>query len=327
VNPPDPFRNEIAALAGQFRWTPAPTGEIHDPGRLVLAGLGGSALAGDFLALAASGVRPVPVIRDELLPPWVGQGDTVLCVSCSGSTGETLSVWDEAGRRGADRAAVASGGSLLERARAAGAAHCSIPTGLSPRSSLGYLVRAGAALVGGAVSATLWDAAAAHLESVAAVWGASEGEAWDLAQALRGRLPLIMAMEPHLIVAARRWAGNLAENAKVPAIVLEFPEAAHNALMVFADETRNPVPVAVVTLGEPRHPAHRRRWGVIQRLLQEQGVRLNPVSLRHQDPWIEALGLAHAGDWTSVALAEIYGVDASSLSLMDRLKTRLAADG
>jgi len=324
VSAPDPFRSEVAALAGQLRWTPEPERVAAPAARVVIAGMGGSALAGDFVALAATGDRVVTVVRDELLPRGVGEGDLVLCMSCSGATGETLSVWDEAGRRGAARAAVASGGALLERARAVDAARCTIPAGLSPRSSLGYLVRAGAALLGDAVGAA-WNEAADHLDAVSRTWGATDGPARDLAAALRGRLPLILAMEPHLTAAARRWVGDIAENAKAPAVALEFPEAAHNALMVFDDAAPGPVPVEAVALGEPRHPGHRRRWTAIRELLDGQTVRVTSVTLPHADPWIEALGLAHAGDWVSVALAEAYGVDAGSLALMDRLKRRLRA--
>jgi hypothetical protein len=43
----------------------------------------------------------------------------------------------------------------------------------------------------------------------------------------------------------------------------------------------------------------------------------------HSDPWVEALGLAHLGDWVSLFLADRLGVDPASLSLMNDLKHRL----
>ncbi len=69
----------------------------HDwaaPRVLVVAGMGGSAAAGDVpaaVSVAADSVIPIVVHRGYGLPSWVGPADVVAAVSCSGQTEETLS--------------------------------------------------------------------------------------------------------------------------------------------------------------------------------------------------------------------------------------------
>ena len=72
------------------------------PRAVVVLGMGGSGIAGDILAALCGYESPVPVIvsKGYGLPGWVGAADLVCGVSCSGTTEETLSGFEEALRRG-----------------------------------------------------------------------------------------------------------------------------------------------------------------------------------------------------------------------------------
>jgi glucose/mannose-6-phosphate isomerase len=292
--------------------------------------------------------RRVLVVRDDHLPAWTAPGDAVVCLSYSGHTEETLAVWDEAGRRGLARGAVASGGPLLDRARATGAAESQVPGGLAPRTALGYLIRACAALLGVA-PACGWEAAAVHLDRVRDRWERHDAasvlvrprptagangrgkhsepdgpETVSLAETFSENLPLLLATEPAMATVAKRWAADLTENAKVPAWVWEFPEAGHNAVMTLASEASVTLPLAPVAIGRPRSETARRRWRALLEVLGAHGATVFEVNEPHDDAWVEAVGLAHAGDWVSVALADRLGANAASLSLMNEFKERLA---
>ncbi len=343
------FRRDVRGLADQFRVEPDPTGgPLTADGVLILSGLGGSAMAGEFASMLLPAERRVLVVRDDHLPSWAANGDAVLCLSYSGRTEETLAVWDEAGRRGLARGAVASGGPLLDRARAVAAAEVEVQGGLAPRTALGYLVRACAALLGVA-PAFGWDAVAAHLDSVRERWERHDEasvlvrprptagpngrgkhsepagpETVSLAETFSENLPLLLATESLMATVAKRWAADLTENAKVPAWVWEFPEAGHNAVMTLASEASVTLPLAPVAIGRPRSETARRRWRALLEVLGAHGATVFEVNEPHDDPWVEAVGLAHAGDWVSVALADRLGANAASLSLMDEFKERLA---
>jgi glucose/mannose-6-phosphate isomerase len=90
------------------------------PRGLVVCGMGGSAIGGD-LAAAAVGLRaraPITTLRGYDLPEWVGGDTLVLCASYSGNTEETLHCFEHAGRAGAPRVVVTTGGRA--RGRCAG---------------------------------------------------------------------------------------------------------------------------------------------------------------------------------------------------------------
>ena len=343
------FRREVQGLADQFRTAPSFAGApLTAPGAIILSGLGGSAMAGEFAAMLFPAERRVVVSRDDHLPGWSGLGDALLCLSYSGRTEETLAAWNEAERRGLVRGVVASGGPLLERGRKAAAVAVEVPGGLAPRTALGYLVR-GAAAALGVEPAAGWDAAAQHLDQVRARWERSDQarvllrprpatgpsrqdkapdpagpESVSLGETCVEKRAVLMAPEPAFNAVARRWAADFMENAKVPAWVWEFPEAGHNAVMTLAAEASVTLPLAPILLGRPRSAAAQRRWRALQEVLADHGATLLEVHEPHEDPWVEALGLAHAGDWVSLALADRLGANAASLSLMDEHKQRLA---
>ncbi|HJP41686.1 MAG TPA: bifunctional phosphoglucose/phosphomannose isomerase, partial [Dehalococcoidia bacterium] len=78
---------------------------------VVIAGVGGSAIAGDYfrgLALLSSPV-PIEVVRSATLPAYVGDGTLVIACSYSGNTTEALTCYKEARIRGASVLVISSG--------------------------------------------------------------------------------------------------------------------------------------------------------------------------------------------------------------------------
>ena len=104
--------------------------------KIIIAGMGGSAVGGDLLRLYMHDSRiPVMTIRDYKLPNFVDENTLVFAVSYSGNTEETLSAFEDAAKKKAKIVAVTSGGQLAEKAKKV----IKIPSGLQPRAALGYL--------------------------------------------------------------------------------------------------------------------------------------------------------------------------------------------
>jgi glucose/mannose-6-phosphate isomerase len=214
------------------------------PRAIVVAGMGSSGLAGEMLNAMTGLNSPVQVVlsQAERLPGWVGAADTVIAVSCSGSTPETLAIAAEAARRGCRLAGVGSDGSPLHRiAEQARAPFIPVvPAGL-PRSMLWALAipllviadRLGVTRIGPDV----YELAASRLEEVShQCRPASESfvnPGKSLALDLVGAMPMVWGTSVLSGVAARRFASQLNENAKYPAIAGVLPEAAHNQVAAF----------------------------------------------------------------------------------------------
>jgi glucose/mannose-6-phosphate isomerase len=214
------------------------------PRAIVVAGMGGSGLAGEMLNAVIGLSSPVQVMvsQAERLPGWVGAADAVIAVSCSGTTPQTLAIAAEAARRGCRLAGVGAEGSALHRiAEQARAPFVPVvPAGL-PRwmlwgAAIPLLViaeRLGVARIGPDV----YELAASRLEEVShQCRPASESfvnPGKSLALDLVGVLPMVWGTSVLSGVAARRFASQLSENAKYPAIAGVLPEAAHNQVAAF----------------------------------------------------------------------------------------------
>src|SRR5690606_4595129 len=100
----------------------ADLGEIPPhPARVILVGLGGSAIGADVASTLATelGPTPVQVVRNYQIPPLTRDTLVVLC-SFSGNTEEVLCAFDDVTKAGARGIAISTGGALTERARASG---------------------------------------------------------------------------------------------------------------------------------------------------------------------------------------------------------------
>ena len=251
ADPADMLR-QVASAAAQVRTSLRSCAETDlsaftpdaRPRAIVVAGMGGSGLAGEMLNAMTGLSSPVQVVvsQAERLPGWVGAADAVIAVSCSGSTPETLTMAAEAARRGCRLAAVGTEGSALHRiAEQARAPFVPVaPAGL-PRSMLWALAmpvlviadRLGVTRIGPDV----YELAASRLEEVShQCRPASESfvnPGKSLALDLVGTLPMVWGTSVLSGVAARRFASQLNENAKYPAIAGALPEAAHNQVAAF----------------------------------------------------------------------------------------------
>jgi glucose/mannose-6-phosphate isomerase len=299
-------------------------------GGLVVCGMGGSAIGGD-LAAAAIGNRataPLVTVRGYELPGWVGAGTLVLCASYSGNTEETLHCFEQAGRAGAPRVALTTGGKLAEAAREAGVPVIGVPSGMQPRAAVVYMTVAAlqlAELAGAAppLRAEL-DEAAQLLGQLALDWAPGapgDPEPKRLARALEGRIPVVYGGRVTAAV-ARRWRSQLNENAKVAAFFGELPEAHHNEVVGW-HHTDAPL-TAVVLEAAGEHERMAARFDLTAQILAEAGIPAERVGSRGESPAARVMTLVFLGDLVSVYLAVLLGHDPTPVVALEELKKRLA---
>ena len=108
--------------------------------RVVVGGMGGSAIAGDLAADLAAAQRAVPVtvVRDFQLPFRLNERSLFVCSSYSGDTEETLSLFNQALQDNAKVLAVTGGGALAEAAQKQNVPRLTVNAPGEPRSALGY---------------------------------------------------------------------------------------------------------------------------------------------------------------------------------------------
>ena len=327
------------------------------PRALVVAGMGGSGIAGDFVAAVTGPSCAVPVIvsRGYRPPGWVGSLDLVIAVSCSGETEETIATADEAVRRGARVVTAARAGSSLA-ARAAGgrAVHLDIDSrGRPSRANLWGTVTPLLAVVDAlglaSVPRGLLAGVADKLDATSAECGPTK-EIYDnvakkTALQLSGTLPMVWGTSELAAVAAQRFANQLAGNAKQLAVHGALTEVHHNQIVALAgrygagggdatdDIFRDPLldggPVRerlrMLLLHDTQElePVIRRCQATLL-LADQYGVALDELTASGEHPLERLASLIAPLDFASVYLALLEGTDPTPTDPIVTLKKAAA---
>jgi len=305
---------------------------LEAPAGLIVAGMGGSAIGGRLAAAAIGSrlTRPMVVADGYALPGWAGPETLVLCSSYSGGTEETLSAYDDAVERGAQRVVATTGGALADRARRDGVPVIPMPGGFQPRAAVGYSLVAAleAAAVCGAAPSLREEieAAAVLAEELAAEWGPEgpeDGAAKALARRLHGTVPVI-AGAGLAGAAAYRWKCQVNENAGLPAFASAMPELCHNEVVGWP-AARSLGRFAAVFLDDPgSHPRNALRTDLVAVQAAEWADVVERVEPRGESATERLVSLVLLGDLVSLYLAVLRGEDPVAIAPIDTLKAALA---
>lgn len=338
---PAGMREHIRELPDQCRRAWALTRDLDLPAaqsqvrQVVVLGMGGSAIGGALVAGLVSEHCAVPILcaGGYDLPAHSGPDSLVVGSSYSGNTEETLSALAQAIERGCHTVVITTGGRLLAIAE-----EYDIPTlrfdyASRPRAALGFsftlllglLSRIGLVPDYGPDVEEAIKVMDHWQEELAPTIPLARNPAKQLAAELAGHLPVVYGAG-FLAAAARRWKGQLNENAKVWAFWEELPELNHNAVVGYSLPDRVRASTAVVALrSELDHPRVCVRWEATAELLRQADVPLHEVWGRGHSRLAQMLSVIQFGDYVSLYLALLNGVDPSSMEQIEYLKEKLAA--
>jgi len=299
---------------------------------LIVAGMGGSAIGGE-LARASLGdraSRPIVLARGYALPAWTTPEATVLCLSYSGDTEETLALYEAAGALGARRIVATTGGQLAEGARSEGVPVIPLPGGFQPRVAVAYSLVVAlevAAICGAGESLhSEIDVAAAHAEQLVSAWGpegAPDSLPKALAAGLHGTAPQIYGAGLTAPI-AYRWKCQINENAKAPAGAAELPELDHNEICGWVGAAEVGRFSAVFLDDSDLHPRIRQRIELTREIIAGTGASTHRVQSIGETRTERLVSLVLLGDLVSLYLAVHRGADPTPVTPIDRLKEALA---
>jgi glucose/mannose-6-phosphate isomerase len=301
------------------------------PGVVALAGMGGSAAGGDFVRALFEdhGGAPFIVVRDYHLPNYIGVGDLLFCASYSGNTEETLGIYEQGKKAGAKIMCVTSGGKLAEMAKADGVPVCLVPGGQPPRTALGYM------MVPVLYACTKlkvlgdqpFDAAFQLLDKMAGELsvGGTDDSARKLAEALHGNVPILYGLGTWQGLIANRWRSQINENAKQLAFFNSYPELNHNEILGWVNAGKMGVNkyVGVLLQDGTESPKMKKRAEVTEKLVSDV-AEFHHVTGRGESLLERMLTLAFFGDFVSIYLARLNGVDPENIDSINVLKDALA---
>jgi len=306
------------------------------PENVVVAGMGGSAIGGELLKdWARDRVRvPVEVSRGYSLPAYAGERSLVLVVSYSGETEETLSSFLDAVRRGCMVFCVSSGGSLLGFAERLGVPFLRVPSGFAPRAALPYLfvpllkVLEEVGFVSG-VSGEFSEA----IDVLGRVGGECAPEvpvsgnvAKGLALGVNGSVPVVYGFGVFRGV-AQRFKTQFNENAKVPSKWEYFSELDHNEVVGWERAGDLAGCFSAIFIRDENEPVEIRSRIEITKGLMPGGSKLFEVWSRGEGVLARMLSAVCVGDFVSVYLAVLRGVDPTPVNTISLLKAKMKQSG
>lgn len=293
---------------------------------IFISGLGGSGIGGNFVQefVRSTCKLPLAVSKGYHAPAWVNKYTLAICSSYSGNTEETLSAFEQLLGTGAKIVCIASGGKLIELAKAHGFDYVQLPSGWSsPRACLGYSVVAQLGVLRAAKLIPL--KLFAQVKSAQKLLFKEEEDlkkrAQKIAHFLSEKMPVLYIAD-HMEAVAVRWRQQINENAKMLCWHHVVPEMNHNELVGWRN---NRPDVAVIWL---RNRDDFQRTAVRMELNKEIVEHFTGTSV---EVWSKgkthiekALYLTHLGDWVSYYLAETRNVDPVEIKVIDYLKGELA---
>ena len=300
---------------------------------VVFAGMGGSSLTAELAKTWPAVSVPFIVSKTYTLPDFVGPDTLVICASASGNTEETLESLSHAQEKGAMIAIVAHGGKLVERAKEGNYLLAQLPEVPQPRYGVFFDYRALVEILVAAGVAkqeciTELEALVEPLEKATSNWVPSvpteQNYAKQIADQLTGKT-LIVYGGTLTYPAAYKWKIDANENAKNTAWCNAIPEFNHNE---FIGWSSHPVekPFAVVDLiSSFEHPRILKRFELIDRMLS--GLRPKAINIQLQgDSVVEQLLYAILlGDFATLYLALLNGVNPTPVDLVEKFKKELGA--
>jgi len=215
-------------------------GDYSQVNKVIILGMGGSAIGGDLVSsLVATEARlPVIVHRDYSLPAFVDEQTLVIASSYSGMTEEILSSFEQALQTDTKKLVLTTGGKLKSMAESKGIPvfifdykaqpRAALPYSLLPilgfMQQLGFISDKSADIA--EMVKVLQQLSARIDESVPT----SQNPAKQLAQRLYGHLAVIYGAGI-VAEAAHRWKTQINENSKAWAFYEIFSELNHNAVV------------------------------------------------------------------------------------------------
>ena len=316
-NFPDQLRDKYELALNRSRFS-----------NLVLMGMGGSASAADVVHnwLRTRIEIPSIVLRDSLLPGFVGPETIFVAISYSGNTIETLNAARAAKRRGSAIIGIGTGGRLASFCNNYGRPFVTVPQTVAPRAALPQLIAAlGTTLERlGIIRNIVKEIVESGTEltklrkRLVAEEPTDRNPAKQLAIRLQHHFIIVYALE-RMSSVARRFKNQLAENSKLVSKYDILPEAGHNEVEAWRKPGLNILPVIIRDSKESQYES-RLVHAFESTITSASGTRPVNVRIRSANSLGRLVAPIFFLDYVSVYLALLRGVDPTPTELISRYK-------
>jgi len=295
---------------------------------VMICGMGGSAIGGDIITgcVVNDSKYPVSVHRFPELPHWVNERTFMIISSYSGNTDETLSMYDQAVKKKCQIVILTSGGKLKKLGEEHGDRIIYMSPGVQPRSAIGLVVGYSAVIIDKICGTNCVSELKKLLPSLRRYrdeLSGEESEAWEIARAVHGRVPIIYATAG-IYPSATRWKSQINENSKTMAFAGSVPEFNHNEISGWSEGELRDKCLPVFLYEAAASKTIRKMADASISSMKEYGQDVRVVNVKGKTTMERILRSMMIGDYVSLYLAHLRGVDPVNVPSIIELKRRLA---
>ncbi len=327
-------RTEETEIPKEVKVSKQITIKYGKPRNIIVTGMGGSAIGGEILQdwLRDRLTVPVEICRDYVLPAYADRSTLVIAVSFSGETEETLSAFVDAIGRRCMVITISSGGRLLSASKGMKLPHVVIPNGRPPRAAIPHLffplpillekmdVIAG---LDRELNETIQVVESVGKENSPLI-ATRENPSKTLALELRESIPVVYGFRQFRAI-AHRLKTQFNENSKQFSTYNVFPELNHNEIVAWESPEIATKGFAVVLIRDPDEPLEiKHRIEIIKRFAAQRAQKVLEIPANGKQRLAKMFSVMLKGDFASVYLAILRGLDPTPVKTIDETKAELS---
>jgi len=293
---------------------------LEDVGKVVIAGMGGSAIAGLILKDLFPEMEIV-VERNYFPNTPIDEYTLVVLCSYSGNTQETLSYYDYAVRLTEHALVITTGGDLLKKAKSDNIKFHLLPKGYPPRSALGFALTYLISLFDKeGVSNIDFDC----LESFAEESSTKKSEVFALAKKIHKTMPIIVT-EEDLSSIGFRLKSQLNENSKMLSYNITIPEMNHNEIIGWENNNIDKKYFSMIWI-HIGWPKNLERMKITNEILSTKVSYVTHLSVPDKIPknLTSLFFLINYIDWLSYWCGVLNEVDIDAIKSIDLIKKKIS---
>ena len=307
--------------------------KYSDINKIIVAGMGGSAIGGDVVySLIGHEIKiPYIVIRGYDIPTWVDSATLVICSSYSGNTEETIAILEKSKSAQAKIVAITTGGELAKLCKKYNFDRVIIPSGLQPRAALAFsfipllFILSKLNIIPN--NFLEWLISSTNLiKQNRKIYSKKNDDnpIWILAKKIYNKIPIIYADSDNLNTIAVRLKGQICENGKILAYHNTFPEMNHNEIVGWEKNSDLFKRYFIIWLFDKKmNKRNKARQVIVMNMLDEIGIDQFKLEVMGNNFEERFLLLIHYGDWLSYWCAILHKIDPSPVKNINILKNKL----
>jgi len=272
---------------------------------VLICGMGGSALAGEFLEK----FYPIHVHRNYGLPqniPTDKNKTIIIVISYSGNTEEAISAYSSARKRKLPLIAISSDGLLEKKARADMVPFFKIKTkNIEPRMVVLEQVSLLLCLLKNLEIKPLQSIQLKLAHINPAIF---KQEAEKIAKSLIDKIPLIYTSSANKAI-AYYWKVLFNESVKIPAFWNVFPEIDHNELMQGKGLSWINKLYILNIIDSDDNLKIQKRMRLTANIFNKKGITVNTIKTRGETPLEKMFNMIILGNWVAFYLAQKLNID------------------